>query len=169
MIVFMRNQTARNGSKTSSKTSTRHSALTIIGKDPNFDYCFRTKHDIEQGGGEDSYGWQAIGEDNYAGEKSGGPLAQFHKTKSSKQIVYMDTIACKRPKEVSRYFQSEDDEKYNSQVNFVKSVGRNTQQKLREALSADGFKSDVEDNSQYAGRSMTQRKGTTEEYNKRSE
>lgn len=152
----MRGHTAQNGTKTASHT--RHSALTIQNKDPNFDYSMRKRRDVEDGGGQDIYGYEPITQGNNTGEVFGAfPMRQ--KTGGSKQMVYLDTIACKRPKEVSTYFKREEDERYNAQVRHVQSAAKRTRNALRE-LDPDSV---VQDTSNFSGPSMKQRKGPTEE------
>jgi len=148
------------GQKTQSKVG-RHSPLTIYNKHDDYDYCFRSRKEIEEGGGEDAYGWQPINEANNNGEVSGGPLESItrNKTKGNKQIVYIDTIACRRPKEVGQYFKSLEDEKYNAQVKFVRDAAKDARIHLR---NADQQSFVNEDKSSFKGTGMTQRVGKTE-------
>lgn len=154
----MISRTQANGSKTA-KSVTRHSALNIANKDPNFDYSFRRKEDIEQGGGVDVYGYRPVGADSKDAESYGGPAALFHKSRGKNQIVNLDTVLCKRPKEVAEYFKSLEDDKYNSQVMFVRDATKNSRDKLR---SIDP-RAVLTDNSDFSGKPFTQRTGKTED------
>lgn len=141
------------GQKTKEMTM-RPSRLNILGKDPNFDYCFRLKSEIEAGGGQDDYGYEAVGATNHAGESWSIPGAL--KTAGKRQMIYADTVLCKRPKEATRYFKQIEDEKYNAQKKFIRDSAKNTRIKLRE-LDHSAI---VED--QITG-DFTQRAGITEE------
>ena len=152
-------QTVANGEKTSKHT--RHSALFIQNKDPNFDYSMRRKKEIEDGGGQDIHGYEPVCARNYNGEVFGSfPFKrQVSKTKGSKQYVYHDTILCKRPVEVTKYFKDLEDERYNSQVMHVRNAAKNA----RAAINGMGGDGTFVSKSSFAGPGMTQRKGPTEE------
>ena len=153
----MQGRTQKVGDKTSSHTR-RLSAINIQNRDPNFDYSFRRKKEVEDGGGQDIYGYVPIGESNSNGETLGAyPVLQ--RTKGSKQLVYLDTIACKRPKEVGQFFKAEEDERYNAQVRHVQTSAKKTRHALR-SLDPDSV---VKDDGSYGGPGMTQRKGPTQE------
>lgn len=153
-------KTQSNGSKTY-KSKTRISPLDVSNLDDKFDYSFRRKVDIEQGGGEDMHGFRPVNESNNSGEVSGGPLAKFQKSKGGKQITHLDVILCRRPKEIAEYFQNEENEKYNANLRFVKSVGRNSRDKYRGTEIEENF--EIKDESKFSGSAMQQRKGTTAE------
>lgn len=153
----MQSRTQQNGQRTS-QSITRHSALFVGNKDPNFDYSFRRKEDIEQGGGVDLYGYEPLNSSNSSGETWGGPAGMAHKTKGGKQKVYLDTVLCKRPKEVSAYFKNLEDEKYNSQVRFIRDAAKNARLALRD-LDAGSV---VKDESQVSAKVFTQRTGPTD-------
>jgi len=152
----MQGHTQTTGSKT--RSHTRHSTLNIENKDPNFDYCFRRRKEIEDGGGADIFGWEPIGPANSNGESFQAFPGQ-KRTKGTGQMVYIDTVACKRPKEVSRFFKSQEDEKYNAQIQHVRTASTRTREALRE-LDPDSV---VEEKATFKGPGMTQRKGPTEE------
>lgn len=137
---------------------TRHSALTVLNKDPNYDYCFRPRKDIEDGGGVDMYGYAPVGTGNESGEEWGGLPGMAGRTKGAQQKRYLDTILCRRPKEVSAYFKRMEDDKYNSQVKFIRDTAKNARMALR-ALDEDAV---VRDESEFTGRPFTQRTGPTD-------
>ena len=136
--------------------ATHQSRLAILNKDPAYDYSFRRKDDFKEAE-IDNYGWEPIGVGNSAGEAWALPFPV--KTKGHRQLTYHDTVLCKRKKEVSRYFQREEDEKYNAQKNLILTAARSARTKLRQldpnaqviddVKSSDGFR---------------QRKGPSEEY-----
>lgn len=134
------------GHKTAPKV--RHSFLSVKNKDPRFDYCFRSRKDIEEGGGEDRYGWVPVGATNSAGEEWDIPHPPVQH-KGRKQIILQDTILCKRPKQTTKYFKGIEDQKYNAQVSLVKNAARNAQVRLRQAQREAGLEADamVEDRS----------------------
>lgn len=157
-------KTQKNGQKTSA-ARTRNSALSVIGKNPDFDYCFRKKSDIQDGGGEDMYAWSPVKQGNSSGEEHDNPLARYRagnrgsKTAASKkEITHLDVVLCRRPKEVGEYFQSQEDQKYNAGVGFIKSVSKNAREKFRDG----GADVSVKDSSRHEGPSVNQRMGTTE-------
>lgn len=153
---MMRTHTSKNGSKTASRAA--HSALSIQNKDPNFDYSFRRRQEIQDAGGEDIYGWTPISEGNTSGEFFSAFPGQ-KKTAGSKEMYYLDTVACRRPKEVSKYFKSEEDDKYNSQIAHVRSAAKRAKAAFREMDEDAKVKHDFK----FKGPGMTQRTGPTEE------
>src|SRR3990167_4609094 len=110
----------------------KFSPLMVTGKDPEFDYAFRRKSDLEQNGGIDFQGFQIVSEVNNNGERWDGPksLQSIYSARGS--ISYVDTVLCKRPKEVSVFFKKLENEKYNAQVRFIQSSANRTQMKLRQ-------------------------------------
>jgi len=138
--------------------SAGHSPLTVLNKDPNYDYCFRNKVDIDEGGGVDHYGWEPLNAANHSGEEWGGPSGLAPKTRGKNQKVFMDTILCKRGKEVSNYFKRLEDEKYNAQVRFIRDAAKNARLALRD-LDPGAI---VKDESEVSSRVFTQRTGPTE-------
>ena len=46
-------------------------------------------------------------------------------SRANNQLVYLDTIACRRPKEVTSFFKYEEDEKYNQQIQMVRNNSKN--------------------------------------------
>ena len=155
MLYAMKNHTSQNGERTAGHV--RHSTLTIHGKDPNFDYSFRTRKAVEDGGGEDIYGWRPIGEGNNSGENFSLFPGQ-KRTSGSKAMNYLDTVACRRPKETSKYFREEEDDKYNSQIMHV----RNASKRARDAFRSMDSDSVVKEKVEFKGPGMTQRSGPTE-------
>lgn len=149
-----RNRTSLNGSKTQSRAS--HSALSIQGKDPDYDYAFRSRKEIEENGGEDIYGWKPIGEGNSSGESMSNYPGQ-KRTAGKDQMNYMDTVACRRKKEVSKYFKDLETQKYNDQVSHVRNSSARAQAAFRK-LSAD---SKVRTTQNFRGPGMTQKTGPT--------
>lgn len=133
----------------------------IGNKDPNYDYAYVLKKDVESGGGVTKTGYEPITVTNSSGETFGGIQSFFAKktgvAKGSRVIE--DVIAAKRPKEISQYFQSKEDEKYNSQVRLIKSTSRRVSTQLRDVAKSD--ESFVESESLFDGPGMTQRAGPT--------
>jgi hypothetical protein len=152
----MQGKTRQVGEKTRQRT--RHSAITINNKDPEYDYSWRNKKAIEDGGGQDIYGFEPIGAGNTNGETL-GPTPFKQRTAGKGQLVYLDTIACKRKKEIAEYFKEEEDERYNAQVRHVQNASKRTRAALRQ-LDPNAA---VIDKSNYSGPGMTQRPGPTEE------
>lgn len=150
----MESKTSQNGLKTAQNF--KGQSLVVLNKDPNYDYSFRRKAEVEQGGGVDRYGYEPITKGNSNGESWAIPYMST-KTKGSGQIVLEDVILCKRPKEVSTYFKSIEDERYNSQKLLIKNAAKNAQVKLRQLDPS----ATVTDSS--SGINFTQRKGPTEE------
>ena len=139
------------------KPKGRYSAITIQNKDPRFDYSMARRADIENGS--DMYGWEPLNSANNNGEKFGNyPGA---KTKGNGQLNYLDTTACKRPKEVSEFFKREEDEKYNTQLRLVRSSSKN----IKAAFRKLDPNSTVINKGSLSGPGMTQRQGPTEEDN----
>lgn len=157
-FFIMQSRTQQNGTRTS-QSLTRPSALIVENKDPNFDYSFRRKEDIDQGGGVDVYGYEPVGQGNSSGEVWGGPAGMAHKSRGSKQKVHLDTILCRRTKEVSSYFKQLENEKYNSQVRFIRDAAKNARLALRDLDPG----SVVKDESQVSAKVFTQRTGPTDQ------
>jgi len=134
--------------------STQHSRCDVLNKDPDYDYCFRRKRDIEEGGGMDQYGWQPVGEGNESGEKPAIPF--LVNTKAKKQIAFDDVVLCRRKKEVTRYFKQIEDDAYNAQQRFIATAAKRAQVSLRQLDQT----ATVEDQSEIK---FTQRPGPTEE------
>lgn len=157
-------KTQRIGEKTRKKVE-RVSPLNVLNKDPRFDYSFRRKSEIEDAGGEDMYGWGPVKTGNCSDEVLDNPLARFRKTeqktktKTRKEMKYLDVVLCRRPKEVSEYFRAQENEKYNANVRFIKSVSKNAKESFRDS----GVEVSMNDTSKYQGPSVEQRLGTTEE------
>ena len=130
----------------------RPSRLAIENKDPNYDYSFRRRKDIEEGGGQDLLGYEPVGVGNSNGERFAIPVAT--KTRGKKQLVMQDTMLCRRHKETSRYFKQFEDQKYNSQMKLIKDAASNARVKLRDinGTVTDEIKGD-----------FTQRPGFTED------
>jgi len=129
--LMQRSRTATTAKRTQTKIG-RFSAVQVAHKDPAYDYAFRLRHDIEQGGGMDHYGFEPVSEANYAGETWGGPRSMSERSRGRKQIHYQDTVLCKRPLETARYFQQLENEKYNAQCNLVMTASRRAGVRLRE-------------------------------------
>lgn len=149
-------RTQRVGERTQRHTYV--APLTIQNKDPRFDYSFRNRKAIEDGGGEDIYGYEAIREGNNSGEVFSAFPGQ-KKTRGGREMRYLDAIACRRPKEISAHFKREEDEKYNAQVRHVRSAAKRAREALRN-LDPDSV---VESKSEFKGPGMSQRPGPTEE------
>ncbi len=146
-------------SKTS-KAFQRHTRVTIYGKDPKMDYSFRPRKDIEEGGGEDLYGYVPIDAENWNGETSSGPKSSLRNSKQFRQIRYMDTIACKRPLETKKFFDQEADERYNAHKQW--SLYVSAQEAKSNLRKVDG-KGEVTSDIQVTGRGFSQRPGPTME------
>jgi len=114
------------------ETIGRFSFTQIQGKDPNFDYSFQKIEDVEKGGGATFTGYEPVSEKNYAGETWGGPPSMQVRSRATKEIRYLDTIACKRDKETSAFFKRLEDEKYNAQCNLILSANQRVQVSLRQ-------------------------------------
>lgn len=158
-------KTKQIGTRTNRKV-TRRSPLNIANKDSRFDYSFRRKADIEEGGGMDQYGFTPVNSSNSNGESfsiPGIPAAKT-KTRGKNQIILGDTVLCKRPLETKEYFTALENEKYNSQKRMVRDVAKRATIKLRESgFSADDF--EIRDDSG-GENDFTQRAGPTEEGDK---
>ena len=119
------------------------SRLAILGKNPAYDYSFRRKKEIEEGSGMDEYGYEHVGIGNTDGETWATPVPL--KSKGARQIVYQDTILCRRKKEVSQYFINQENEKYNTQKQMISESARNARIQLRKldpnAVVTDDIKS----------------------------
>lgn len=137
----------------------RFSPTMVSNKDKNFEYSFRRKFDIEQGGGMDHLGYEPIGEDNYSNETWSGPRSMQARAKGRKQIVLQDTILCKRPVETARFFQNFENERYNSQCRLVQTASRSASDALRKLDSG----AVVVDSSTGLDKAMPQRPGPTQE------
>jgi len=138
------------------KQPEKFSPLSISNKDPDCDYSFQRRKDVEDGGGATYTQWEPVSAHNYKGETWGGPSCFKHR-QGVKQFINQDTILCKRSKEISQYFKSEENEKRNHQIRFIKSVARNARERLRELDPG----SVVVDSSK--GIEYTQQTGPTEE------
>lgn len=152
----MQSRTQLNGRNTAKTAG--HSPLSVFNKDPNFDYSFQSRAAVEEGGGVDHNGWEALGVHNSNGEEWGGPAGLAPKTKGKSQKVYIDTILCKRSKEVSQYFKRFEDEKYNAQIRFIRDAAKNARVALRELDPG----SIVKDETETSSKVFTQRQGPTE-------
>lgn len=122
-------KTKRIGEKTAFHTNRQD--LAIENKNPNYDYSFRRMKDIEEGGGADFYGWEPIGVGNSDGETWQGPHG-FSPRGATKTMRLQDVIACRRKKEISEAIKADEDEKYNAQVNLVRSATQRARGKLRQ-------------------------------------
>jgi hypothetical protein len=114
---------------TRTKTTRRISRVDVANKDPNFDYCFRSRKDIEEGGGIDNHGWEVIGANNSNGECTQVPGL---KTRGKKQVAFSDVVLCKRSKEITSYYKDLEDEKYNAQKELIRTAAPRAQARLRE-------------------------------------
>ena len=146
-------------SRTQSKTLGRFSATMVANKDPGFEYSFRRKADIEEGGGMDHLGFEPVSEENYADEVWSGPRSMQARSKGRKQIVLQDTVLCKRPLETANFFKRIENEKYNAQCRLVQTASRSADVKLRE-LDPGAV---VVNHSTGLEKAMPQRTGPTEE------
>lgn len=145
---------AKAGFKTTN-VSTRWSFLNIANKDPECDYSFRQKATFQDLESPDNNMYVPVTESNHSGETWAVPMMNkvAPKTASKKTFVYQDTILCKRPKEISAYFQAQENKKYNAQKSLIKEAA----QSLRVSLRNVDPNSSVEDTSE-----ISQRRGTTE-------
>ena len=144
--------------KNFTKTRGRFSAISITNKNPKYDYSLCRKVDIENGS--DMYGWEPISKSNNDGESFGRyPGAR---EQANQQLIYLDTIACRRPKDVSEFFQYEEDQTYNRQVQLVQNACKQVRQAFRQ-LDPD---STVIDRGSSKGPGMVQRRGPTEQEEK---
>ena len=126
-------QTHKVGRATGRRVGSR-SSLSISGKNPQYDYSFKLASSILDIGC-DQNGWIPVGEGNYSGETWEIPFMKTlqAQTKGSfKQIKYIDTILCRRSKEVSAGFKREEDERYNQQIRLVRESAKNAHVKLRQ-------------------------------------
>ena len=95
----MESRTQQIGNRTGRNTRTA-----VAGKDPNFDYAFKRRAQVEEGqAGQE--GWEVV--KGRKGETWFNPFAakQEAKTKGTGQMALGDTILCKRSKEASAYFK----------------------------------------------------------------
>jgi hypothetical protein len=121
-------KTLEKGTNTQSKLN-RFSRLDIKNKNPNYEYCFCSRKEVEQGGGTDQYGFAPVAHGNSDGEDWAIPLGGG---KNNKQKILQDTILCRRRKEVGDIFRAQENVKYNSQKNLIKQAAPNAQAKLRQ-------------------------------------
>jgi hypothetical protein len=151
-------RTLQSGQRTEAHTH-RHSAVAIANKDPNFDYSFRLRKEIEENGGVDHYGYEPVDASNHGGETFAGPVAKALQRRKTNRIIHHDTVLCKRPKEISRYFQERDDEKYNSQQQLVIHASKHRREELAKIR---GSNATVVDQSSGLEKAFKQRVGPTE-------
>lgn|SRR3990167_2372641 len=140
-------KTQEIGSRTP-KNAAQVSRLAITGRNPAFDYSFQRHKDIEDSGGQDEYGWEPVGIGNHDGEALAVPFPV--KTKGVRQFKFQDTILCRRKKEITQYFQRQEDDKYNTQKSLIVEAAGRARTQLRkmdpdatirnEIKSSDGFK-----------------------------
>lgn len=148
--------------KQKTRATPRWSRLSVTGKEPGYDYCFRRRKDIDENGGMDQHGWEPIGVANHKGEELGVPdRVKKHMAKGGgrKQIIYEDVILCKRPVEVTAFFKEQEDERYNAQVNLIKNAATSARGKLRERMVEGGFDADSADITGTVETKLTQRLG----------
>ena|SRR3990167_2096498 len=132
------------------------SRLDILNKEPGFDYSFRRRKDVEEAGGVDEYGWEPVGVDNHKGEAWALPFPV--KTKGRKQLVFQDTILCKREHKFTAYFQRMENKKYNSQKMLITEAAGHAKARLRELDPNVRFEDGVKSSDGFS-----QRKGPSEE------
>jgi len=149
-------KTEEIGTKTQQRAmGAEHSRLSVRNKDPNMDYSFRARKEIEEGGGQDSWGFVPVGSLNSKNEEWDMPdgFEKVQGTKGKKQLLLGDTVLCKRPKKVAEYFKRQEDMKYNAQINLVKTASKRAEVKLR---NIDGAKV-RDDGSKFEGQGFTDR------------
>lgn len=139
-----------------------HARLGVLNKDPNFDYSFQRKQDVQEGGAAEIMGWEPVGTRNHKGETWAGPTGSLAKSSAKKAIVYHDTVLCKRHKSITQEIKQQEDEKYNAQKLMVRNAARTAQIKLRQVEESIGLSGSatVQDRSSIP---MTQRRGPTQE------
>lgn len=130
----------------------RVSRTAVAHKDPNFDYAFKHREDIEDGTAEHE-GWDVVRGPNRKESWHNPFTKKLDRTKGTGQMVLQDTVLCKRSKEDSVAAKAAENAKYNAQMEFVKNASRNANLAFREA----GINARVEDHSKY-----TQKNGPTE-------
>ncbi len=119
------------GNKTHAITK-RMSRLDILNKNPDYEYAFRLRKELEEGGGVDQYGYECVGHGNENGERWALPIGA-PKSKGKKQMILQDVVLCRRKKEVGAYFRVQENQKYNSQKMLIKTIAQRAQVRLREA------------------------------------
>lgn len=152
----MQGRTAKAGEKTAQHT--QFSPLSVQNKDPNMDYSFRRRKDIDDGNGVDVYGYEPVSARNSNGEMF-GIVPHKTRTRGKGQLVHHDVILCKRPKELSKIIKIEEDEKYNAQVRLLQNSMKKAKTALRELDPDSSFVESIKS----GGPGMTQRQGPTEE------
>lgn len=130
--------------------------LEVLNKEPGFDYSFRRKKEIEEGGGIDEYGWEPVGVDNNKGEAWALPFPV--KTKGRKQLIFQDTILCKREKKITSYFRQLENQKYNSQKMLIAEAAGRAKAQLRQLDPNAMFQDDTKSSDGFS-----QRKGPSED------
>jgi hypothetical protein len=120
-------------SRTISQKTKRPSGLEIVNKHPDFEYSFRLRKEVEEGGGQDRYGYEPVTAANTSGEARAITFAPGMKSKKAPgAILLQDTMLCKRPKQVAAYFKSLEDEAYNSHMEMIKNSAQRAQVRLRQ-------------------------------------
>ena len=114
----------------------KFSRTAIAEKDPNFDYCFKRKADVESGlvGQE---GWEVARDSSWF-----TPYQKQAKTKGRAQLALGDTVLCKRSTEASEYFNDYINEKRKAQIRLIKSAATDARQSLKQT----GYSFKVTDN-----------------------
>lgn len=154
----MRNR-SRNVSRTQMSMN-RFSQTLVQNKDPNFEYSFKRRADIENGSAE-AWGWDVVNEDNNSGEVRKLDRTIKKRTGGSKQVSLIDTVLCRRDKnsDIAIYERQHENSKYNAQIQLIKTASQRSKAALREldpgAIVVDGSKN--------LDRVLVQRTGPTEE------
>jgi hypothetical protein len=142
---------------------------TILNQDPDWDYSFRPRKDFEHGSNMTG-DWIPITQATSVGECMGSGV-QSHLLDDMrkklgfkpKSLILEDTIACKRPKEVSEHYRKMEDAKYNYQIGLLKNAATSAHAKAK-VLRDEGSRLDVrEEKGHHNLGSFTQRPGPTDE------
>ena len=122
----MKTRTSEIGTRTGRLTRT-----SVAGKDPNFDYCFKTRREIDEGLAEQE-GWSVV--KGRRDESWQNPFAakEESKTKGTGQMALMDTLLCKRSKEATAYYHEHNHvQKRNAQKRLIREARGLAQKQLR--------------------------------------
>ncbi len=107
------------------------SRTSVLNKDPNFDYCFKRKEEVESGEASQEDWSPVSGKDTEETWENSYEKGKRARTKGTGQLVLQDTILCRRTKDASAHFKKFEDDKYNNQMKFVRDVAKNAKAKLR--------------------------------------
>lgn len=118
----------------------KFSRTAIANKDPDFDYCFKRKSDIESGV-INQEGWEVAKDEAWQ-----NPFQKEAKTKGKANLNLHDTVLCKRSKEASKYFDEQINQKKRAQIRLIKKVAKDA----RSTLRATGYDIKINDQTKFS-------------------